>query len=191
MDINQSDTLQRKSAREEKDERHICPLQLEVIRRCVELWTNPGDIVYDPFGGIGSTSYVALQLGRRAIASELKESYYKQMVANCAQAQVNQDSVQTVGDGILHQLTFFKKIFLFERIVKQNIKKSSNIFLRYKIMNEKKQICINCGISGVPLEMGLDGHLHCVNCAGFMMFVKEVAANGQAENAKENRLHEK
>ena len=129
MDINQSDTLQRKSAREEKDERHICPLQLEVIRRCVELWTNPGDIVYDPFGGIGSTSYVALQLGRRAIASELKESYYKQMVANCAQAQVNQDSVQTVGDGILHQLTFFKKIFLFERIVKQNIKKSSNIFL--------------------------------------------------------------
>lgn len=82
MDIRQSDTLQKKSARAEKDERHICPLQLEVIQRCIELWTNPNDIVYDPFGGIGSTPYVALTLGRRAIASELKESYYHQMKAN-------------------------------------------------------------------------------------------------------------
>lgn len=82
MDIRQSDTLQKKSARTEKDERHICPLQLEVIQRCIELWTNPNDIVYDPFGGIGSVPYVALTLGRRAIASELKESYYQQMIAN-------------------------------------------------------------------------------------------------------------
>lgn len=82
MDIKQSDTLQKNSARTEKDERHICPLQLEVIQRCIELWTNPNDIVYDPFGGIGSTPYVALTLGRRAIASELKESYYQQMEAN-------------------------------------------------------------------------------------------------------------
>lgn len=82
MDIKQSDTLQRKSARAEKDERHICPLQLEVIQRCIELWTNPGDIVLDPFAGIGSSPYVAVTLGRRGIGFELKESYFKQAVAN-------------------------------------------------------------------------------------------------------------
>ena len=86
MDIKESDTLQRKSAREEKDERHICPLQLEVIRRGIELWTNPGDIVLDPFTGIGSTEYVALKSGRRAIGCELKPSYYKQAVSNCLAA---------------------------------------------------------------------------------------------------------
>lgn len=82
MDIRQSDTLQKKSARENKDERHICPLQLEVIQRCIELWTNKGDIVLDPFAGIGSSPYVAVTLGRRGIGFELKESYYKQAVAN-------------------------------------------------------------------------------------------------------------
>lgn len=82
MDIRQSDTLQRKSARAEKDEKHIAPLQLSVIQRCIELWTNPGDIVFDPFGGIGSTPYVALTMGRRTIASELKESYFEQMKNN-------------------------------------------------------------------------------------------------------------
>lgn len=86
MDIRQSDTLQRNSAREEKDERHICPLQLEVIQRCIELWTNKNDIVFDPFGGIGSVPYTALKLGRRGIASELKESYYKQMKNNLENA---------------------------------------------------------------------------------------------------------
>lgn len=82
MDIRQSDTLQKKSAREEKDERHICPLQLEVIQRCIELWTNPNDIVFDPFAGIGSVPYTAVKLGRRGIGVELKESYYKQAVNN-------------------------------------------------------------------------------------------------------------
>ncbi len=82
MDINQSDTLQYRSAREHNDERHICPLQLEVIRRGVRLWTNPNDIVFTPFLGIGSEAYVALQEGRRAVGCELKESYYKQAVAN-------------------------------------------------------------------------------------------------------------
>lgn len=82
MDIRQSDTLQKKSARTEKDERHICPLQLEVIQRCIELWTNKGDIVLDPFAGIGSSPYVAVTLGRRGIGFELKDSYYKQAVAN-------------------------------------------------------------------------------------------------------------
>ena len=82
MDIRQSDTLQKKSAREDKDERHICPLQLEVIQRCIELWTNPNDIVLDPFAGIGSVPYTAVKMGRRGIGVELKESYYKQAVNN-------------------------------------------------------------------------------------------------------------
>ena len=82
MDINPSDTLQRESAREEKDERHICPLQLEVIRRGLQLWTNPGDVVLSPFAGIGSEGYVALQEGRKFVGVELKGSYYKQAVAN-------------------------------------------------------------------------------------------------------------
>lgn len=97
MDIKESDTLQRKSAREEKDERHICPLQLEVIRRGIELWTNPGDIVFDPFTGIGSTEYVALRSGRRAIGCELKPSYYKQAVANC-KAALDEPVLQDLDD---------------------------------------------------------------------------------------------
>ena len=86
MDIRQSDTLQKKSARDDKDERHICPLQLEVIQRCIELWTNPNDIVLDPFAGIGSVPYTAVKMGRRGIGVELKESYYKQAVSNLAVA---------------------------------------------------------------------------------------------------------
>ena len=82
MDINPSDTLQRESAREEKDERHICPLQLEVIRRAIKLWTNPGDLVLSPFAGIGSEGYVSLQMGRRFVGAELKRSYWNQAVEN-------------------------------------------------------------------------------------------------------------
>jgi DNA modification methylase len=90
MDINPSDTLQRESAREEKDEKHIAPLQLSVIRRAVNLWTNPGDIVLSPFGGIGSEPYVALESGRKAVAIELKDSYYNQMVRNCQSVTANE-----------------------------------------------------------------------------------------------------
>lgn len=82
MDIDPNDTLQYMSAREHDDERHICPLQLEVIRRGVELWTNPGDIVLSPFAGIGSEGYVSVQMGRKFIGVELKESYYRQACAN-------------------------------------------------------------------------------------------------------------
>lgn len=82
-DINPSDTLQASSARDEKDERHICPLQLTVIRRALNLWSNPGDTVLTPFLGIGSEAVVALQNGRRAIGIELKPSYYQQAVRNC------------------------------------------------------------------------------------------------------------
>lgn len=93
MDIDQSDTLQFRSAREHDDERHICPLQLEVIRRGIMLWTNPGDIVLSPFGGIGSEPYVALEMGRKAIAVELKKSYFQQMVANVAASSVKTDDL--------------------------------------------------------------------------------------------------
>jgi len=86
MDIDPSDTLQYMSAREHDDERHICPLQLEVIRRGIDLWTNPGDIVLSPFAGIGSEGFVTLQMGRRFVGAELKASYYQQAARNLAQA---------------------------------------------------------------------------------------------------------
>ncbi|NMZ77418.1 site-specific DNA-methyltransferase [Pseudomonas nitroreducens] len=82
MDINPSDTLQFKSARENDDERHICPLQLDVIRRGIRLWTKPGDVVLTPFLGIGSEAYCAVEMGRKAIGIELKKSYFDQAVKN-------------------------------------------------------------------------------------------------------------
>lgn len=85
-DIDPSDTLQYRSARENDDERHICPLQLEVIRRGIDLWTNKDDIVLSPFMGIGSEGFVALEMGRRFIGVELKESYFKQAAQNLENA---------------------------------------------------------------------------------------------------------
>lgn len=87
MDINQSDVLSHKAARDEADERHISPLQLTVIRRCVDLWSNPGDVVFSPFAGIGSELYVALNMGRKAIGAELKPSYFRQAVKNVGEAR--------------------------------------------------------------------------------------------------------
>lgn len=86
MDIDPNDTLQYRSARDHDDERHICPLQLEVIRRGIALWSNPGDVVATPFGGIGSEGYVAVEMGRKAVLAELKASYFKQLAANMAAA---------------------------------------------------------------------------------------------------------
>lgn len=91
-DINQSATLQRKSARSEKDERHICPLQLPVIERCIELWSREGEIVLDPFDGIGSTGYQALKMNRRHIGIELKKSYFEQAAANLDLADKGQET---------------------------------------------------------------------------------------------------
>lgn len=96
-DIDPGDTLQYASAREHDDERHICPLQLEVIRRAIELWTNPSDVVLSPFMGIGSEGHIALggstradrklQAPRRFIGVELKDTYYRQAVANLSAAE--------------------------------------------------------------------------------------------------------
>lgn len=91
MDINPSDTLQYRSAREHNDERHICPLQLQVIERGIELWTNPGDIVLSPFAGIGSEGYVATRMNRRFVGVELKDSYYQQAVLNLINAKAQAD----------------------------------------------------------------------------------------------------
>lgn len=91
-DIAQGDVLNRKDARDEPDEAHISPLQLTVIRRCVDLWSNPGDVVLSPFAGIGSELYVALQMGRKAIGAELKPSYFKQAVKNLEAAETEHTS---------------------------------------------------------------------------------------------------
>ena len=92
MDINPSDTLQYRSAREHNDERHICPLQLDVIRRAVRLWTNPGDVVLSPFAGIGSEGVVSRELSRRFIGIELKGSYFGQATRNLAAAQAQEEA---------------------------------------------------------------------------------------------------
>lgn len=83
MDICRTNTLNARAARENADEKHICPLQLDTIERAVEMWTNPGDIVFSPFAGIGSEIYQAIKMKRRGIGIELKESYFRQAVLNC------------------------------------------------------------------------------------------------------------
>ncbi len=97
MDINPSDTLQKESAREQDDERHICPLQLSVIRRAIRLWTNPKDLVMSPFMGIGSEGHEALQAGRRFLGFELKRSYWEQA---CANLKVAHQQTGSLFDGL-------------------------------------------------------------------------------------------
>jgi DNA modification methylase len=91
MDIDPTDTLQFRSARDNNDERHICPLQLQVIDRALQLWTNPGDVVLSPFAGIGSEGYSSIRMGRKFVGIELKESYYKAAVTNLVNAENEKD----------------------------------------------------------------------------------------------------
>lgn len=91
--INPSDTLQRESARESEDEKHVCPLQLTVIQRCVELWSNPNDVVLSPFGGIASEGFQSIKMGRKFIGVELKESYWVQGKLNLMAAERQQMEV--------------------------------------------------------------------------------------------------
>ena len=86
-DIVQSDVLSHRLAREEHDERHISPLQLTPVRRCIDLWSNPGDVVFSPFAGIGTAGYVAVELGRKFVGAELKPSYWRQAVDNLRAAE--------------------------------------------------------------------------------------------------------
>jgi DNA modification methylase len=91
MDINQTNVLNKSGARDDKDEKHICPLQLDFIQRCLVMWSNPGDTVFSPFTGIGSEGYMAVKHGRKFIGTELKPSYFKQAAANLAAAEAEKE----------------------------------------------------------------------------------------------------
>lgn len=86
MDIRQTNTLSVTGSKDDEDERHICPLQLDVTERCLDLWSNPGDTVLDPFMGIGTVPYCAVKMDRKGVGMELKESYFKVAKKNMKQA---------------------------------------------------------------------------------------------------------
>jgi DNA modification methylase len=85
--IQESDVLRYAKARDENDEKHICPLQLGTIERCIKLYSNPGETILTPFGGIGSEAYQAIRFGRKAILIELKKSYYDIAIENLMKAE--------------------------------------------------------------------------------------------------------
>lgn len=93
MDINQTRVLNGRQARGDRDERHICPLQLDVIDRCLRLYSNPGDIVLDPFNGIGSTGHQAIKMGRRYLGVELKPEYARQAAKFLADVEQQKSSL--------------------------------------------------------------------------------------------------
>lgn len=100
-DIKETDTLNVREARSEEDTRHICPLQLGVIDRVVRLYTNPGELVFSPFTGIGSEGYVSLQRGRRFYGCELKPEYHAQAMKNLAKARkVHEQNSKTLFDAV-------------------------------------------------------------------------------------------
>lgn len=89
-DINQGRTLNKMPARDENDLKHMCPLQLDVIERCIHLWTNKGDVVFSPFTGIGSEGYCAVKMGRKFIGTELKPQYWELAHQNIEDARREQ-----------------------------------------------------------------------------------------------------
>lgn len=97
MDIRQTNTLNVRAARDPNDERHICPLQLDVIDRVMVLWSNPGETVLTPFMGVGSEVYGAVCAGRRGVGMELKPSYYRQAVRNVEAAQLGKGDDEQTG----------------------------------------------------------------------------------------------
>lgn len=82
MDIDYGRTLQYTTARDNNDEKHICPLQLDTIERVIHLYSNEGETIFSPFGGIGSEGFQAIKMGRKSISIELKESYFNVNVKN-------------------------------------------------------------------------------------------------------------
>ena len=96
MTVNQTKVLNGRMAKGGNDERHICPLQLDVIERCLTLYSNPGDVVMDPFNGIGSTGYQAVKMGRKYIGIELKPEYAKQAAKFLSQAEAESQTLFAV-----------------------------------------------------------------------------------------------
>ena len=94
FDIRQGNVLPHQQAKDKDDQRHICPLQIDVVERCLTLWSNEGDVVLDPFGGVGTTGYVAVKNGRKAIMVELKRSYFRQMRRNMKSLRLEQRKTQ-------------------------------------------------------------------------------------------------
>jgi len=86
FNIRETQTLNTRAAKDDKDERHVCPLQLDLIERCVKLWSNPGEIVFSPFMGIGSEGYISLLNKRKFVGVELKESYFNESERNLKNA---------------------------------------------------------------------------------------------------------
>lgn len=93
MDIQQTNVLNVQMGRDQKDEKHICPLQLDVIERCLVMWSNPGDVVYSPFMGIGSEGYQSVKYDRRFIGTELKESYFNAAKVFLTQAEATKETL--------------------------------------------------------------------------------------------------
>jgi DNA modification methylase len=98
MDIQQTNTLNVKMAKENKDEKHLCPLQLDLIERALILWSNPGDVVLSPFMGIGSEGFMSVKIKRKFIGVELKESYWKQACKNIAGVEAQSASLFDFGE---------------------------------------------------------------------------------------------
>jgi DNA modification methylase len=88
-DIRETDVLPVLAARGQDDERHLCPLQLPFIRNCIRLWSGKGEVVLDPFNGVGSTGHEAVKLGRKYVGVELKPSYYKVAASNLRAAEAS------------------------------------------------------------------------------------------------------
>jgi DNA modification methylase len=97
-DIRIERTLPYNESKDEGDERHQHPLQLDVIQRAVDMWSNPGDVVLSPFGGVGSEPYGAVAMGRKGVGIELKTSYYRQAVKNLSTAGLEKTEVKTLLD---------------------------------------------------------------------------------------------
>lgn len=98
MDIRRKRMLPHRDAKEKPEEKHVCPLQLDVVERCLTLWSNPGDVVLTPFMGIGSEAYMAVQMERKAIGAELKATYYRQALRNIRSAAAGEEIEQVVED---------------------------------------------------------------------------------------------
>lgn len=89
-DIRTGELLEYKGAKECEEEKHVCPLQLDVIERCLVLWSNPGDVILTPFAGIGSEVYQAIKMKRKAIGIELKSTYFRQMQVNVGKIEIGE-----------------------------------------------------------------------------------------------------